>query len=104
MSIFIYKGRQRQRRGVLQNFNELPIDKQNNFIVIKKAIEEVLNDKFIVYVFGSFNHGYWDEESDYDVNIIGSSNINLNDIITQKTNLKVNLFFTKNKLGNVMIP
>jgi predicted nucleotidyltransferase len=100
----IIKGRDRVLRGVLENFSDLPIDKQNNFKSIKQAIEETLNDKFNVYIFGSFNHGYWDEESDYDVNLIGKSNVSLNDIISQKTNLKVNVFFTENKLGNIMIP
>jgi predicted nucleotidyltransferase len=100
----IHKGRERFFRGVLENFSDLPIDKQNNFKSIKQSIEETLNDKFNIYIFGSFNHGFWDEESDYDVNLIGKSNVNLNDIISQKTNLKVNVFFTENKLGNIMIP
>jgi DNA polymerase sigma len=103
-NIITHKGRQRLHRGLLENFSDLPIDKQNNFKIIKQAIEEILNDKFNMYVFGSFNHGFWDEESDYDVNLIGKSNVNLNDIISQKTNLKVNVFFTENKLGNIMIP
>jgi DNA polymerase sigma len=100
----IIKGRDRVLRGVLENFSDLPIDKQNNFKFIKQAIEETLNDKYQMYVFGSFNHGFWDEESDYDVNLIGKSNVNLNQIISIKTNLKVNVFFTENKLGNIMIP
>lgn len=104
MNKFIHKGRERILRGVLENFSDLPIDKQNNFKAIKQVIEETLNCKFEMYVFGSFNHGFWDEESDYDVNLIGKSNVNLNEIISQRTKLKVNVFFTENKLGNVMIP
>lgn len=100
----VVKGRERLFRGVLMNFEDLPIDKQKNFINIKLVIEEYLKTNIEAYVFGSYNHGYWDDESDYDVIILSSASMALDEIVKEKTNLKVNVFFTENKLGNIMIP
>lgn len=102
--IVIVKGRERIFRGVLEKFEDLPLEKQENFKLIKQAIQEELNCELDMFVFGSFNHGYWDENSDYDVSVVGHDFIMLDSIIKEKTNLKVNVFFTENKLGNVMIP
>ena len=102
--LVVIKGRERLHIGVLEKFEDLPIDKQNNFKKIKEVIEQIMNCKLQAYIFGSYNHGFWDEESDYDVSLVGSSKVSLDKLVEQRTGLKVNMFFTENKLGNVLIP
>ena len=65
--IVIIKGRQRECRGSLQSFTDLPLEKQKIFSSIKAKIEEILEKHVDVYVYGSHHHGYWDEYSDYDI-------------------------------------
>jgi len=69
MEIINRKGRIREKREVLVDFNDLPIEHANNFIKIKEVIQEALGEKIDVYVFGSFYWGFWDSESDYDVRV-----------------------------------
>jgi len=98
----IVKGRERLIRGKLENFTGLPVEKQEIFKQIKKLINEVSDTE--VYVFGSHSHGYWDEESDYDVIIFNEININIIENVKNKIGLKVDVLFGKNNIGYVAIP
>jgi len=69
-----YKNRLRINRGELKNFKDLPEDVKINFINIKNKIIEIIDEKIEVQVFGSYFHGFWDNESDYDVSIIKNIN------------------------------
>jgi len=63
----IYKGRERDRRGQIKSFDDLPIDIQQKFIDIKNYINNYLNRQIDVYVYGSYYWGYWDNLSNFDV-------------------------------------
>lgn len=101
----VVKGRERLNREPLKNFKDLPEDKQENFIKIKKILNEYFNKNNDVFVFGSFKHGYWDEFSDYDVIIYENCNTKyLDDLISKKLDLKVNVKYFEKKVGEVLIP
>lgn len=67
MNNFIHKGRERESRGQLKSFEDLPLEKQEIFKTIKNKVVEIVGGEIDVYVFGSYHHGYWDELSDYDI-------------------------------------
>lgn len=107
METRLCKGRFRPNRGKLKCFDDLPIEKQNIFIEIKNNLQEMLNNKIDVYVFGSYLGGYWDEQSDYDVFIreeiqIPSETIynKINEII----GFKVDIFFETPLNDSILIP
>ena len=100
--VFI-KNRERIFRGNLLNFNDLPLEKQENFVKIKKIIQE-MDEKTHLYVYGSYLHGYWDEESDYDVIIMGSNLNNIDEIIFKTIGIKTNVFFSDKQLSTILIP
>ena len=89
-------------RGKLFNFTDLPVEKQNIFKKIKHAINEHISTD--VYVFGSHNHGYWDEQSDYDVIVLSQNYIDILDIIRKKVGVKVDIMFSKDNMGYIAIP
>jgi predicted nucleotidyltransferase len=62
-----YKDRERDRRGQVKSFNDLPIDAQQKFVEIKNYINNYLNRQINVYLYGSYYWGYWDEFSNFDV-------------------------------------
>ena len=104
-SKIVLKGRERIKRNPLENFKDLPQEKQENFIEIKKLLNEYFNKNIDVYVFGSFKHGYWDEFSDYDVIIYERCNTKfINNLISEKLNLKVNVNYFEKKVGEISIP
>jgi predicted nucleotidyltransferase len=98
-----HKGREREFIGQLKNFEDLPLEKQENFRLIKQLIFEVLGD-VPVFVFGSYYHGFWDELSDYDVAVLSSEKPNIEAMINEKTNLKTNVFYLKEEMGLISIP
>jgi len=101
----LYKNRERYNRGTLNNFKELPQEKQENFILIKLFLENYFKSKLDCYIWGSFNHGYWDEESDYDIIIYRTCDcIELDTIISKELHLKININCTDNKIGVILIP
>jgi predicted nucleotidyltransferase len=102
MNKMVVKGRERLIRGKLINFTDLPIEKQEIFKKIKKSINEVINVD--VYIFGSYNHGYWDEESDYDVMIFSKDYVDLSDKVRTEVGVKTDILFNENNLDYVMIP
>jgi predicted nucleotidyltransferase len=102
MNKMIVKGRERLMRGRLNSFTDLPVEKQEVFKNIKKSINEVIDVD--VYVYGSHNHGYWDEESDYDVMIFSENYVDLNDKVRTEVGVKTDILFGKNNLGYVAIP
>jgi predicted nucleotidyltransferase len=102
MNKMVVKGRERLIRGKLISFTDLPIEKQEVFKNIKKSINEVINVD--VYVFGSYNHGYWDEESDYDVMIFNQDYVDLSDKVRTEVGVKTDILFGKNNLDYVAIP
>lgn len=91
------KNRLRTFKGKLKDFNDLPIDKQKIFINIKEKINEILGKKVEIYIYGSYHHGYWDDESDYDLIIIDDVNIYLKEKLNNFFEYKIDLFFSKNK-------
>jgi predicted nucleotidyltransferase len=89
-------------RGKLKEFTDLPEEKQEIFKKIKKNINKYLNTE--VFVFGSYNHGYWDNESDYDVIVFNENYIDIIGEIRQQLGLKVDIMFGKNNIGYIQIP
>lgn len=69
METIFFKDRLRQKRGKLTSFECLPLNHQNNFILIKNKLQEIFGKNLNVYVFGSFYWGSWDDLSDYDVRL-----------------------------------
>jgi predicted nucleotidyltransferase len=98
----VIKGRERIVRGKLNNFTDLPVDKQEVFKKIKETINEHISTE--VYVFGSYNHGYWDEQSDYDVIVLNDNYIDMLDIIRGKVGVKIDIMFSKDNMGYIAIP
>lgn len=68
MNTIIYKKRERFDRGKLNSFQDLPSDVQEKFTTIKKEINKD-NPNTKCYVMGSYYWGFWDENSDYDLNV-----------------------------------
>lgn len=98
------KNRLRTFKGKLKDFNDLPIDKQKIFINIKEKINEILGKKVEIYIYGSYHHGYWDDESDYDILIISEEKPGLQDKLREITNLKVDVMFSPTELELILIP
>ena len=97
-----HKGREREFRGQLKNFEDLPLERQENFRQIKHVVFEVLGD-VPVFVFGSHYHGFWDEFSDYDVVVLSSEKPNIEAMINEKTKLKTNVFYLNEEMGLISI-
>jgi predicted nucleotidyltransferase len=68
MNTIIRKNRIRQNRGKLKVFNDLPENVKLDFKLIKEEINKKI-EGLNLYVFGSYYWGFWDDESDYDINI-----------------------------------
>jgi predicted nucleotidyltransferase len=108
----IRKNRERELRGILENFYDLPTFHQDNFCIIKRVVQNYFNEN--VYVYGSFYWGYWDEKSDYDVFIRHRDTKNpkkeifdvFNDIksvLKNKHNLNVDIMMIREEIG-ILIP
>ena len=102
IKIVNHKGREREFRGQLKNFEDLPLERQENFRVIKQLIFEVLGE-VPVFIFGSHYHGFWDEFSDYDVVVLSTEKPNIDAMINEKTNLKTNVFYLNEEMGLISI-
>lgn len=89
----IIKGRQRECRGPLQSFTDLPLEKQKIFNTIKTKVEESLGKPTDVYVFGSHHHGYWDDQSDYDILIGEFPGIDLTKILRESLEYKIDILY-----------
>ena len=78
----IRKDRERNFIGKLKEFNDLPIKVQDDLKTVKKyLIEKGLCD-IDCYIFGSYYHGFADEQSDYDV--ISDKNFTYERYITEE--------------------
>ena len=97
-----HKGREREFRGQLKSFENLPLERQENFRLIREIIFEVLGN-VPVFVFGSHYHGFWDEFSDYDVMVLSLEKPNIETMINEKTNLKTNVFYLNEEMGLISI-
>jgi predicted nucleotidyltransferase len=105
MNTIFYKNSNRILRGKLKKFADLPNFVQNDFKEIKKIIQDCLNDEIIVYVFGSFYLGHWNEDSDYDVavtDLIDTSKIVGE--LQKKISKKVDIIVYKNSSNLIPIP
>lgn len=102
IKIVNHKGREREFRGQLKSFENLPLERQKNFRLIKEIIIEVLGN-VPVFVFGSHYHGFWDEFSDYDVMVLSLEKPNIEAMINEKTNLKTNVFYLNEEMGLISI-
>jgi predicted nucleotidyltransferase len=98
----VIKGRERLIRGKLEKFTDLPLETQDIFKKIKTSVNKHLKTE--VYVFGSYNHGYWDCESDYDILVLNQNYVNIVDKIRDEVGVKIDIMFGKNNLGYVVIP
>lgn len=106
-------GRDRIRRGQVQNFNDLPNEVKENFIRIKGAINQHFNKEMDVRVIGSYLEGYYDELSDYDVvidelpnNLILDEESNLEELetmISTELGLDVNVVYHTYKYSPLII-
>jgi predicted nucleotidyltransferase len=97
------KNRERICKGVLTDFKTLPLEKQEIFLKIKETIRGIIGDMSL-YVYGSYLHGYWDEESDYDVIIMVPKPNNIDEIIFNKFGIKTNVLFSDKQLSTILIP
>jgi len=104
MNKVLYNGRERDRRGQISNFEDLPIEVKDNFKKIKESIERYLNKETDVRVVGSHLEGYYDEFSNYDVVIEEECNIvELNEIVLNECQLNVNIVFDTIKYSKSII-
>jgi len=105
METRLCKGRFSPNRGRLNSFDELPKEKQMDFIEIKGKIKELLNEDIEMCVFGSFLKGYWDDKSDYDV-VFTSKKPSEIEILKIKENIdfKVDIFFSQTLINPILIP
>jgi hypothetical protein len=100
----LYNGRERDRRGQISNFEDLPIEVKDNFKKIKESIEKYFNKEMDVRVVGSHLEGYYDEFSNYDVVIEEECNIiELNEIVSNECQLNVNVVFDTIKYSKSII-
>lgn len=100
----LYNGRERDRRGQISNFNDLPIEVKDNFKKIKESIEKYFNKEIDVRVIGSHLEGYYDEFSDYDVVIEENFNVEeLEQIVSNECQLNVNVIFDTIKYSQSII-
>jgi hypothetical protein len=100
----LYNGRERDRRGQITNFEDLPIEIKDNFKKIKESIEKYFNKEMDVRVIGSHLEGYYDEFSDYDVVIDENFNVEeLEGIVSNECQLNVNVVFGTIKYSQSII-
>jgi predicted nucleotidyltransferase len=104
MNKVLYNGRERDRRGQISNFEDLPIEVKDNFKKVKESIEKHFNKEMDVRVIGSHLEGYYDELSDYDVVIEEECNIiELEEIVSNECQLNVNVIFDTIKYSKLII-
>ncbi len=105
MKTILYKNRERICRGKINAFEELVQEKQDVFKKIKFEIENYFNKNICICFFGSYMRGTWDELSDYDI-IIPSENYidGLEQKISEKLNIKVNIFYSDNQKNSILVP
>jgi len=98
----IYKNREREFKGKLTKFTDLPKEICKNFLEIKNIIVESIGRNVDLYVYGSFLDGWWDEYSDYDLVFIEPL-IEIKLIDKTKFKHKVDLFFMPYYKGIIKI-
>lgn len=104
MNKVLYNGRERNRRGQIANFEDLPIEVKGNFRKVKESIEKYFNKEIDVRVIGSHLEGYYDEFSDYDVVIEEECNIiELEEMVSNECQLNVNVVFDTIKYSKSII-
>lgn len=106
------KGRERIERGILNSFYDLPENHQNIFIKIKEEVSRFFNGK-LVYIYGSFLWGNWDEKSDYDVYVNYEDIENILDFyqklgilknkLENKLKVKIDIVIMRHNIG-ILIP
>lgn len=101
----IHKGRIRNFIGRLQSFSDLPIKNQDELKEIKKFLLKKININIDLYLFGSFYHGFADNESDYDIIVSERADFNtLDALIKEELGYQVNLSFYNDKISEIIIP
>jgi len=100
----LYNGRERDRRGQIAIFEDLPIGVKDNFKKIKESIEKHFNKEMDVRVIGSFLEGYYDESSNYNVVIDENTNLmELEESILNEHQINVNVVFDTIKYSTSII-
>ena len=103
-TIIFYKGRERERRGQIADFNNLPDEVKDNFKKIKESIETHFNKEMDVRVIGSYLEGYYDELSNY--NVVIDENTYLSELeqkISNDLKISVNIVFDTIKYSESII-
>jgi|LakMenEpi03Aug12_release.lakeMendotaPanAssembly.Ray.scaffolds.fasta_scaffold705806_2 hypothetical protein len=91
------KNRERDRRGQISNFDNLPTDVKYNFKKIKEVIEKYFNKEMDVRITGSYLEGWYDEFSDYTVVINEETNLSeLKSLLINELQLDITIFFDIN--------
>lgn len=99
------KNRERIKRGRLNSLSELPENKLNIFKTIKEEIDVFYQKDVEVEIFGSHYWGNWDEFSDYDV-VITERGFNCFEVakkISENLKIKVDIFYSRNKVNTILI-
>lgn len=101
----LYKGRDRILRGKIKSFEDLPDYAKINFKLIKDSVCKLLAKEVEVFVYGSFLHGYWDKDSDFDVIINDECDtLFIEESIINELGIKNNVLVSNTKIGLVLIP
>ncbi len=99
--LITYKNGVRPNRGKLNDFYDLPIEKQNIFKEIKNKVNNEFGNHIDLYVFGSYLKGVWNESSDFDV-VTSEPNFKIREL--KFKNIKVDFIYFNNFDGMVKIP
>lgn len=103
-------GREREVRGRLQEFSDLPESAQTMFKTIASELNAVEKGITDVYVFGSYFWGIWDEKSDYDVRVHNAPTeaiIGFKETFEKKHDCKIDLLWARspgNRMKLIKIP
>ena len=97
------KGRERDRRGQISDFNNLTVEVKDNYRKIKEFIELYFNKEMDVRVTGSHLEGWYDEFSDYTIVInedtfpCGDTNLTeLKSLLVNELQLDITIFCDTN--------
>ena len=96
MKNIIRKNRNRENRGILNSFFDLPLEQREIFISIKKNIIEKTGKDLKCFVFGSYYWGFWDDTSDFDLSIEYNKDLIFNYSFKEKIDEVIKIFKEKN--------
>ena len=83
--------------------SDLPIKVQEDFRTIASIIKHHLKKDIDVYVFGSYFHGWWNDDSDYDIIIHEKCNLDELKDLFHHLDKKVDIIIPYNKIKTLLI-